>query len=259
MVLLLHIEIQANNPYIIPKRMYEYALKIINKYPDAEFVSFILYIGNEHAKKINYYKPFTLSKSFIYQGEYYILAEHNEDELLQDGSAIALLLYLTKRINKNKKLPESRLSILKEFYELLEKKGMDEKIFKELISFAKTLVTLPPIFKTEYDNFLTQKYKNMANYYVSAELAEKLTNVEIDVLPPKGKTFLQLIKEGELKGIQKGKLEGKLEGEQIGIQKGKLEGIIKALKLKLLSIDQISQLFEVPFDFVLNIKNTHHL
>ena len=56
-------------------------------------------------------------------------------------------------------------------------------------------------------------------------------------------------------GIQK----GKLEGEQIGIQKTQTEGIIKALKRGKLTMNEIAEDFEVPFDFILNIKNSLEL
>ena len=242
LILLLHIEIQSSKPKTISKRMYEYAQKIINAYPNSEFLSFLLYLGDEHFQNINYYCPFTISKAISYQGEYFMLADHSEAKLLENGSPIALLLYLTKLINKHKKGAESRFRILKNFYVLLEKKGISGKIFKNLIFLAKILVTLPPILKNEYKKFLTKKNKKMATYHVSAAQAKELTNI-IPTMYSKGKTITQLIK------------EGRSDGEQIGIQKTQTEGIIKALKMNLLSIDQISQLFEVPTDFVLKIKN----
>jgi predicted transposase/invertase (TIGR01784 family) len=54
--------------------------------------------------------------------------------------------------------------------------------------------------------------------------------------------------------------EGKIEGEQIGLEKGKIEeinkGIIKALKRRKLSIEEIAEDFEVSLDYVLEIKKT---
>ena len=57
-LLLLHIEIQSYLPKTIAKRMFNYGIKIINKYPNRQFVSFILYIGKESCKDIHIYQPF---------------------------------------------------------------------------------------------------------------------------------------------------------------------------------------------------------
>ena len=74
-------------------------------------------------------------------------------------------------------------------------------------------------------------------------------NLEYDKLVEIRQSFDLMTDTG--KSIDDFKKESKLETQT--------EGIIKALKLKLLSIDQISQLFEVPTDFILNIKNSLEL
>ncbi|MCX8473458.1 MAG: hypothetical protein ORN85_07400, partial [Sediminibacterium sp.] len=116
-LLLLHIEIQSHSPQTIAYRMFNYGIKLITKYPNHKFVSFILYIGKEKYKNIHIYQPFQHSKSFQFIGEYYVLAEHSEAELINSNSIIGYVLLLNLWINKQKKSGQSRIFVLKRYLE----------------------------------------------------------------------------------------------------------------------------------------------
>ncbi|MDI9337358.1 MAG: Rpn family recombination-promoting nuclease/putative transposase [Alphaproteobacteria bacterium] len=110
------------------------------------------------------------------------------------------------------------------------------------------LEDIPSIFKD--DDLFTEAFRK-ANY-------SNLTPKERDEYEESVKVYRDLknvinkaFSDGEKMGIQKGKLEGK----QIGIQKTQTEGIIKALKRGKLTMNEIAEDFEVPFDLVLNIKD----
>ena len=214
-LLLLHIEIQSYLPKTIAKRMFNYGIKIINKYPNRQFVSFILYIGKESCKDIHIYQPFKFTKSYQYIGEYYILADHSEDELMNSESIIGYALLLTMWINKQKKLGGSRIEVLKHYIDFLQSKDISKKELVKLFKFVEILVTLPEEINQEYQQIKNQKLNFMANIVVTPE-REQAFQETIYYLLSTGKTKEDILLEG--------KLEGKLEGEQIGLYKGKLEG-----------------------------------
>ena len=215
LLLLLHIEIQSHSPQTIAERMFHYGIKLMLKYPGYDLVSFILYIGKEKYKDIHIYQPFQLSKSFQFIGEYYVLAEHSEDELISLNSVIGYALLLTLWINKQKKSGESRVEVLKRFIELLSQKNISIDEIKKLIEIAEILVTLPKEVKPHYEEIKKQKIKYMANIVVTPE-REIAFQDTISYLYSTRKTKEDLLNEG--------KLEGKLEGEQLGLRRGKIEG-----------------------------------
>ncbi|MDI9338368.1 MAG: Rpn family recombination-promoting nuclease/putative transposase [Alphaproteobacteria bacterium] len=120
------------------------------------------------------------------------------------------------------------------------------------IKNLETLEDIPSIFK---DDDLFTKAFNKAKY-------ANLTPKERDAYDESEKTSRDLKNVIDY-SFKDGKKKGEQIGIQKGIQKGKLEtqteGILKALKMNLLTIEQISQLFEVSTDVVQNIKNTHTL
>ncbi len=232
-LLLLHIEIQSHSPQTIAERMFHYGIKLIPKYPNNDLVSFILYIGKENYENIHLYQPFRLTKSYQFIGEYYVLAEHSEEELMNLDSCIGYALLLTLWINYQKQSGETRVQVLKRFIELLNEKNISKKELRNLINFAEILVTLPKEVKPQYEEIKTQKIKNMANIVVTPERLRAFQD-SISYLYSTGKTKEDLLN------------EGKRKGEQLGLQKGKLEGefqkaceTAEKLKAKGMNIDFI--------------------
>ena len=172
--LLLHIEIQAFEPQTIAKRMFEYGIKLMNLYPTHEFVSFILYIGNEKMTDINVYKPFRLTNNFLYRGEYFMLSEHSETKLKNSNSVIAYFLLLTKWINTNKKTGIKRLNTLKKFIDFLNEKNINKKEISDLINFGNYLVILPDEYKQEYQQYLINKNNFMASALITPALEARI-------------------------------------------------------------------------------------
>ena len=201
-LLLLHIEIQASHPESIAKRMYNYGIKIINRFPDHELVSFILYIGKEKHNNINIYKPFKFTDNFIYNGPYYMLAEHTEESLEASNSPIAHFLLLTKWLEQNKNTGVGRLQTLKKFMNFLEKKDTSKKDIRNLLTFAEILVALPKELQTEFNEY---KYKNnidMASAFLTTSLMEDIRESFFKMCDT-GKTLKDFITEGEHEGILK--------------------------------------------------------
>ena len=250
LILLLHIEIQSTKPETIAHRMFEYLVRLFKLYPNVTIENLIIYVGPENYKNMHIFKPFKHNNNLKVVCHYFMLAKHSEAKLLAKKSLFSYILLLNKWINTLKKSGSGRLKAIRKFINLIQDAGFDEKDYKFFIKFSKFLVTLPQDIEHERDNIIQPKNKNMFS-----------VNLEYDKLVEIRQSFDLMTDTG--KSIDDFKKESKLEGEQIGIQKGKLEtqteGIIKALKLKLLSIDQISQLFEVPTDFILNIKNSLEL
>ncbi len=186
------------------------------------------------------YQSSNLNKSYQFIGEYYVLAEHSEEELMNLNSSIGYALLLTLWINKQKKSSESRVEVLRRFIELMNEKNISKEEVKKLIDFAEILVTLPFEVKPQYEEIKKQKIKYMANIVVTPE-REIAFQETINYLYSTRKTKEDLLNEGKkagrLEGKRAGRLEGKragrLEGKRAGRLEGKREGksqIAKSLK-----------------------------
>ena len=226
LLLLLHIEIQSHSPQTIAQRMFNYSIKLRIKYPTNELVSFILYIGKEKYKDIHIYQPFQYSKSLQYVGEYYVLAEHSEDELINSKSLIGYVLLLNLWINNQRKSGQSRIYFLKRYLDFLRSKKLSKIDLEKLFQFVELLVTLPEELKNEYQEIKNQQINYMANIVVTPERLRAFDET-LSYLFSTGKTKEDILLEGKLEGEQKGLQKGKFEGEQIGLYKGKLEGKIE--------------------------------
>ena len=243
LLLLLHLEIQSHTPQTIAQRMFHYGIKLLIKYPQYQLCSFILYIGKENYKDIHIYQPFQLNKSFQFIGEYYILAEHSEKELISLNTSIGYALLLTLWINKQKKSGETRVEVLKRFIELLSQKNISIDEIKKLIEIAEILVTLPKEVKPHYEEIKNQKIKYMANIVVTPE-REIAFQETISYLYSTRKTKEDLI------------YEGKLEGEQLGLKKGEFQKACetaKKLKAKGMNIDFIQDVTGLSLDEIVNL------
>ncbi|MCX8472306.1 MAG: Rpn family recombination-promoting nuclease/putative transposase [Sediminibacterium sp.] len=230
-LLLLHIEIQSYLPKSIAERMFNYGIKIINKYRNHKFVSFILYIGLDECQNIHIYQPFQFSKSIHYIGEYYVLAEHSEEELMNSDSIIGYALLLTLWINKQKKHGGNRIYVLKRYIEFINSKKKSKNELAKLFQFVELLVTLPKELNEEYQQIKNQQINYMANIVVTPE-RERAFQETISYLISTKKTKEDIL------------LEGKLEGERIGLQKGEFKKAYetaKSLKNQGVSIQIIAQ------------------
>ena len=246
-LLLLHIEIQSHSPQTIAYRMFNYGIKLITKYPNHKFVSFILYIGKEKYKNIHIYQPFQDSKSFQFIGEYYVLAEHSEAELINSNSIIGYVLLLNLWINKQKKSGQSRIFVLKRYLEFLHSKNVSKKDVEKLFQFVELLVTLPEELQDEFQEIKNQQINYMANIVVTPE-SEQAFQETLSYLFSTRKTKADIL------------LEGKIEGEQIGLHKGKIEGehqkaleTAKILKSKGMSLDFINEITGLPIEEITNL------
>ena len=231
---LLHIEIQSYSPQTIAYRMFNYSIKLKIKYPAYELVSFILYIGKEKYNNIHIYKPFQYSKSLQYIGEYYVLAEHSEDELINSNSIIGYVLLLNLWINKQKKSAQSRMFVLKSYLEFLHSRNLSKIDLEKLFKFVELLVTLPEELKDEYQEIKNQQINYMANIVVTPERVRAFDET-LSYLFSTGKTKEDILLEG--------KLEGKLEGEY-----QKARETAKILKAKGMSLDFIQDVTGLSID-----------
>ena len=76
-------------------------------------------------------------------------------------------------------------------------------------------------------------------------------------------TMEYALREAETKGESTGMIRGEIKGEISGKIKGEIkaknDGIINLLQMKILTVEQIAQAFEVTLDFVLNLKKENNL
>ena len=187
--------------------MFHYGIKLINKHLSHQYGSFILYTGKEKYKNIHIYQPFHFTKSYQFIGDYYVLAEHSEKELMYSNSIIGYVLLLNLWINNQKKSGDSRVQVLKRFMEFITLKNISKIELSKLFQFAEILVTLPEEQKEEYQEIKNQKINYMANIVVTPENELEVQETISYILSTR-KTKTEILREGKIETAKNLKNQG---------------------------------------------------
>ena len=254
--ILLHIEIEANNPYNIAQRMFIYYCALKLKFPNIEIQSLIIYLGEENPINWHLYNYKFILLEITYKCKYFNISDVNEDDLLKSNNPFAYIVLFTKWLFKNKQTMQKRFTITKKLFLILKERKIDLESIKKIFIFINKLLSLSIEMEKEINIIIDKKHKNMYGNIKNLAQVEAIDQ-SVRIMYQEGKTIQDYIarglKEGIQKGIQKGILKGKQEGKQegllTGIEKGRQESILNLYK-KGYKASKIADLLDFELAFV---------
>ena len=250
--ILLHIEIEANNPYNIAQRMFIYYCALKLKFPNIEIQSLIIYLGEENPINWHQYNYKFILLEITYKCKYFNIVDVNEDDLLKSNNPFAYMVLFTKWLFKNKQTMQKRFTITKKLFLILKERKIDLESIKKIFIFINKLLSLSIEMEKEINIIIDKKHKNMYGNIKNLAQVEAIDQ-SVRIMYQEGKTIQDYIarglKEGIQKGILKGKQEGKQEGLLTGIEKGRQESILNLYK-KGYKASKIADLLDFELAFV---------
>ncbi len=246
-MVLIHVEVEANEPSNLMARMFNYYITIMKIYPDAEIYPLVIYIGFKPFKlKWFQIKNFGLSLHFTCC--YYDINEHKEEEYIGNENPFTIFLLLSMWINEyRKKQLLSKKEIVQKLKTELDRRQMTEKYFEFLHKFVIKLLTLPKEDAIEIKNIFTKNknimYENIKTNFQANEILESQVRMWHE-----GKSLETFIYESQLLGLQK--------GEQLGLQRGEFQkacAIAKSLKNQGVAYGIIVQATGLPLEEITNL------
>ena len=250
--ILLHIEIEANNPYNIAQRMFIYYCALKLKFPKLEIQALIIYLGEENPINWHLYHYKFILLEITYKCKYFNIADVKEDDLLKSNNPFAYIVLFNKWLFENKQTMQKRFTITKKLFLILKDRKIDLESIKKIFVFINKLVSLTNEMEKEINIIIDKKHKNMYGNIKNLAQVEAIDQ-SVRIMYQEGKTIQDYIARGVKTGRQEGIQKGKQEGIQEGIQKGKQEGMEKSilnLHKKGYKAPQIADLLDFELAFV---------
>ena len=254
--ILLHIEIEANNPYNIAQRMFIYYCALKLKFPNIEIQSLIIYLGEENPINWHLYHYKFMLLEITYKCKYFNIADVKEDDLLKSNNPFAYIVLFNKWLFENKQTMQKRFTITKKLFLILKDRKIDLESIKKIFVFINKLVSLTNEMEKEINIIIDKKHKNMYGNIKNLAQVEAIDQ-SVRIMYQEGKTIQDYIARGVKTGRQEGIQKGKQEGIQEGIQKGKQEGIQEGMEKSILNLHkkgykapQIADLLDFELAFV---------
>ena len=246
--ILLHIEIEANNPYNIAQRMFIYYCALKLKFPNIEIQSLIIYLGEENPINWHLYNYKFILLEITYKCKYFNIADVKEDDLLKSNNPFAYMVLFTKWLFKNKQTMQKRFAITKKLFLILKDRKIDIKTIKKVFIFVNKLLSLSNEMEKEINIIIDKKHKNMYGKIKNLAQVEAIDR-SVSIMYQEGKTIEDYITQGLKTGRQEGIQKGKQEGLLTGIEKGRQESILNLHK-KGYKAPQIADLLDFELAFV---------
>ena len=246
--ILLHIEIEANNPYNIAQRMFIYYCALKLKFPNIEIQSLIIYLGEENPINWHLYNYKFILLEITYKCKYFNIADVKEDDLLKSDNPFAYIVLFNKWLFENKQTMQKRFAITKKLFLILKDRKIDIKTIKKVFIFVNKLVSLSNEMEKEINIIIDKKHKNMYGKIKSLAQVEAIDR-SVSIMYQEGKTIEDYITQGLKTGRQEGIQKGKQEGLLTGIEKGRQESILNLHK-KGYKAPQIADLLDFELAFV---------
>jgi predicted transposase YdaD len=231
--MLIHLEVQGYQDISFTERMFTYFYRIKDRWRK-DLMAMAIFTDND---------PLYHPQEYVYQ--------YQNTQVHYQFDTFKILSKTLEELN----IPHNPFSIVMlTARKALEKRATSDK--QQLIWKKQLILALK---EANYSGEKIRKILNFIRYYVKFGKEENLKQLEQDIQ--------QIFKQRKNMGIEEIILEevkeyylqeGKAEGEQLGLQKGelktKIQGIQKALSQKVLTLEQIADLFEVSLDFVLRVQ-----
>ena len=246
--ILLHIEIEANNPYNIAQRMFIYYCALKLKFPNIEIQSLIIYLGEENPINWHLYNYKFILLEITYKCKYFNIANVKEADLLKSNNPFAYMVLFTKWLFKNKQTMQKRFAITKKLFLILKDRKIDLETIKKIFVFINKLLSLSNEMEKEINIIIDKKHKNMYGKIKNLAQVEAIDR-SVSIMYQEGKTIQDYITQGLKTGRQEGIQKGKQEGLLTGIEKGRQESILNLHK-KGYKAPQIADLLDFELAFV---------
>ena len=249
--ILLHIEIEANNPYNIAQRMFIYYCALKLKFPKLEIQALIIYLGEENPINWHLYHYKFILLEITYKCKYFNIVDVKEDDLLKSNNPFAYIVLFNKWLFENKQTMQKRFTITKKLFLILKDRKIDLESIKKIFVFINKLVSLTNEMEKEINIIIDKKHKNMYGNIKNLAQVEAIDQ-SVRIMYQEGKTIQDYI----ARGVKTGRQEGIQKGKQEGIQEG-MEKSILNLHKKGYKAPQIADLldFELAFVKKILIKN----
>ena len=186
--ILLHIEIEANNPYNIAQRMFIYYCALKLKFPNIEIQSLIIYLGEENPINWHLYNYKFLLLEITYKCKYFNITDVKEADLLKSNNPFAYMVLFTKWLFKNKQTMVKRFAITKKLFLILKDRKIDIKTIKKVFIFVNKSVSLPNEMEKEINIIIDKKHKNMYGKIKSLAQVEAIDR-SVSIMYQEGKTI----------------------------------------------------------------------
>ena len=232
-LVLIHIEVEANEPSNLIVRMFKYFITLKRIYPNFDIYPLVIYIG---------YKPFNLKEYQInnfgfklqFSCCYYDINDYSEDDYIGHKNPFTIFLLISMWMNKYRQNTlHTKKEIIEKLKTELERRSMTAENFIFLQDFVRKVLSLSSEDDLYLKKTFTKKPNNMYENIKTNFQANEILAGQVRMWQ-EGKTLETFIFESEQIGLQKGKLEGKLEGVH-----QKARETAKKLKSKGMSLDFI--------------------
>ncbi|MCX8472269.1 MAG: hypothetical protein ORN85_01330 [Sediminibacterium sp.] len=195
---LVHVEVEANNPHNLLSRMFFYYMALNQIYVDFSIYPLIIYIG---------YKPFNSTEfvinSFNFKLQfsccYYDINRYSEEDYIGSSNPFTIFLLISIWMNKyRQKKIGSKREIITELKKELTRRSMTEDFYIFLRKFVKKVLSLSKEDDKILNNIITIKTKDM--YEIANNFqAKAILDSEVRMFK-EGKTLETFILEGKLEG-----------------------------------------------------------
>ncbi|WP_316812544.1 hypothetical protein [Pedobacter heparinus] len=222
----LHIEIQAVSNVTFPERVFDYYIRLRDKYGPS-VVSLAVFTGKKNQLRPNSYKSSILGTELSFKFKTYQIFDHTEDELLAMDNPFALVVIVAQQEALSKKLKdaERHTTRMKIIDKMAASGRFDQVRIKEFVLFLNRIIIVK---NSKYNAIFDQQVSNLTGGKVTMGITETL------------------------------KMLDREEGIEIGIQKAearKNHDFVENLITKLsLSDEQAADIAEVTIEFVAKVR-----
>lgn len=233
--ILIHIEIQSSHETDFSERMFTYFYRIYDKY-NQKITAIAIYTGDKTPKKYNKFDYDFLGTKLNYEFNSYKVRSIEEQELLKSENPFALVVLASKYLIQSQKDESKKLSFKLKLIRLCKERKYTDNQIVNLLRFIDLILILPKEQELLFEEEVISKYIKSANMSPTESQIRFANKIHLALY---GETI-----------EEKAKRE---EREKATFEKTLI--IQKIMKESDWSNEKISNLFEIPIDIVIKIRD----
>ena len=176
---LIHVEVEGKGKKGFSRRMFEYFLRLWDKYPKANITVIAIYIGENVPVDYDVFRYEFAGTKIRFDFNAYVVKDQSEEQLLKSKNPFAKVVLACWYILKSKKDYALRLHFKIKLIRLCFESGFSQQEIRELFIFVGFTIALPSqqdaFYKTEIKHLIEKKMKPLAEVNpLMAETVEML-------------------------------------------------------------------------------------
>ncbi|HFA51248.1 MAG TPA: hypothetical protein ENJ95_19725 [Bacteroidetes bacterium] len=158
---LIHIEVEGKSGDDFPRRMFEYFLRLWDKYPGVNITALVIYTGENVPVSYKTFRYEYAGTKIRFDFNAYVVKDQEEEELIKSKNPFSKVILACLYIMRSKKDYDLRLAFKLKLIRICLESGFSQQEIRELFIFVQFAIALPAekdeIYQSEINNIIAEK------------------------------------------------------------------------------------------------------